>query len=664
MIPIRDIARHLGSPSLSYRSFIWAGLALLACSSLFGIISSLKWGVFHDAGIYYYTAAKVLEGQAPYRDFFMMDMPATYLIYALGQGLLGTSDLAHRLFDLAWTGFIAAALILLCRKESLLAAISAVLFYFCLHISQGSDQMLQRDFLMVPFMLFAAYFVTDFLEKGKPGRNFFLCGFCIGWAAFIKPTALFLAPCLLAVTATHPRVGLRQFFLCCLYGALGGVAAAFPILLWLYVVGGLSSWWDLLIHFIPLYSQIGARPGGILEYQEVAAMLFTMAMASIYSPERLRYRNYVLFAGYIAGLFNFYLQPYGYIFRWCPSHAFFIAFCFLNIKALFETAGAFPKAVVIISLTTIYILFSPLYYLSQTALNSEWAWQSNTREAFVNDVIAAQESLAPELRDAGNQNTMHFFEIIGDFWYTATRLQTRSPSRCLSSIIFYLFNDDPYIQDLRRECLRDLEAAPPDVIGLNTFDYGRGLQEMDFSDSPDMANFIAANYRLFPTPDHVSSIGWGYKIYVRKTALPQPGQPADGKSYYFYHGSHLPAALGVVDDWSLTAEGENAGLLSSGPSVILAPGRYTLTMKYYTPDGNGNAIAGAWEAGYFDREWAPDLILARGNLPSTDNPGGATLESSFEVPADHNAQGPLQIRTYYHANGSLTLRSIAFSGPN
>lgn len=664
MTAIRTIVRRLAVFRLSYAVFMWLGLVLLAFNTLYGILFSLKWGVFHDAQIYYYTGRKVLEGQAPYRDFFMMDMPATYLIYALGQWLFGISDLSHRMFDLAWTGFITAAIISICRRESLLAAISAALFYTCLHISQGSDQMLQRDFLMVPFMLFAAHLAASFLEGRRLSHCLFLCGLCIGIAAFIKPTALVLAPLLLLVIATHPAGTLKALLSCCLYAGLGMAAAALPILLWLWLAGGLPAWWDMLIHFLPVYDTIGPLPGTVFDVQDVAAMLFTMAMASIYSPAHLRTRNYVLLAGYITGLINFYVQPFGYIFRWCPTYAFFIAFSFFNLRSFFNAGGAFPKLVVVVSAFTLYAFFSPLDYLSRAALNSEWDVQRNAREALGNDVKLAQESLAPELRSAENQNTMHFFEIIGDFWYTATRLKTRSPSRCFSSIIFYLFNDNPYVQRLRKECVRELEAAPPDIIGVNGTDYARWQKEMDFAETPEMAAFIAGHYTLFPhDPAHTTSMGDAYKIYVRKTALPQEGQESDPRSYYFYNASALPTEIAAPDGWELEAKGPTQGLLNYGPYINVPPGVYTLTIKYYTPGGNTKDVVGWWAAGYYDNPDKPDVTLAWGDLNSTANPGGATLETQFEVPNDDTAKGLLQIQTFYYANGALSLRSIEFSGP-
>src|SRR5439155_723406 len=63
---------------------------------------SLPWPLIHDVALMHYAAWRIADGAVPYRDLFDMNQPGTYLVHLAVLRTLGGSDLAWRVFDLAW----------------------------------------------------------------------------------------------------------------------------------------------------------------------------------------------------------------------------------------------------------------------------------------------------------------------------------------------------------------------------------------------------------------------------------------------------------------------------------------------------------------------------------------------------------------------------------
>jgi hypothetical protein len=91
-------------------------------------------------------------------------------------------------------------------------------------------------------------------------------------------------------------------------------------------------------------------------------------------------------------------------------------------------------------------------------------------------------------------------------WYDLKILQSTG---FLYDFYFYEFPENPFVQRLRERFLREMSAAPPDliVIALSSWpDGGLGVARIDRW--PELRNFIQFNYSQETQSD-------GYRIYVR-----------------------------------------------------------------------------------------------------------------------------------------------------
>jgi len=127
---------------------------------------SVTWPVVHDVPLMHYVAWRISEGAVPYRDVFDMNFPGVYLLHLLVVRVLGTGDLAWRVFDLAWLGALALGAAVFAVPWGRAAAAAVVMLLALYHLSGGAWQAGQRDFLLCPFLVAGALGVVRWMESG------------------------------------------------------------------------------------------------------------------------------------------------------------------------------------------------------------------------------------------------------------------------------------------------------------------------------------------------------------------------------------------------------------------------------------------------------------------------------------------------------------------
>jgi hypothetical protein len=321
--------------SLSF-AFGWSLFLLLAANAAYFLPLSLNWPLAHDGALQHYSAWRILNGAVPYLDLSDMNMPGTYLLHMLCLEWFGTGDFAFRLFDLFWCALSAIAILAIGGRVSLYAGAGA-LFFIGFHLQQGPEGMAQRDFLLMPFLLFAAYALKRFLEQPSQTQWMFACGVLVGTAFWIKPVVLVFALfCAIAATAK-----LRWSYYTVLalgWLALGFLLPAMAVHAWLYELGALPAFYQILLKIIlSIHSNlhlIGWEPIRIaflvLDLAILAVLLLILFCRSQVPPAD----KTLLAIGLIYGFFHFYGQDKGWSYHAYPLWGFYALYVALVLPRL------------------------------------------------------------------------------------------------------------------------------------------------------------------------------------------------------------------------------------------------------------------------------------------------------------------------------------------
>jgi len=223
-------------------------------------IATLEWRMFHDSSIMMYIAFLIGElGYVPYRDIFDMNLPGSYLIYVIIGHLSGYSDIGFRIADLIFLGIISLGSVLILRKVSWRAAWAAPVIFGILYLGGGPKMSLEREYVMLPFIIFAVVSAVSF-DRLPYNLRSFLIGFFFGMAALIKPTVLIGFPAVLIynLITANKAVSRNPYFYATSVGiALAGIALPIAAaLVYLWRSGVLPDFIDIVTGYWPLYGEL------------------------------------------------------------------------------------------------------------------------------------------------------------------------------------------------------------------------------------------------------------------------------------------------------------------------------------------------------------------------------------------------------------------------
>jgi hypothetical protein len=289
---------------------LWIGACVLYAAYVTRVYT-----VMHDGAMMDYIALQILQGKVPYRDMVDMNFPGTYLIHMLRLWLIGPSDFAWRLWDDAYGLLAAIGMGYFCRERGRWTMLLPGLLFFACYFRMGPTQQGQREYLLLPFLVWGLALIADQLE-GKGGFPKALAGFfLVGCSATIKPLPLFLGAALLLLYMKREK-GVAQ--------RVGALAGAFllpyaMIFLWLAWVGGLAAFFDILLHIVPLYAPLGRTSlfFTLLSYGVLfLPALFFMVRVEKPKPRPVRTKLLALFVLY--GVVHYVGQAKGWDYHLLP----------------------------------------------------------------------------------------------------------------------------------------------------------------------------------------------------------------------------------------------------------------------------------------------------------------------------------------------------------
>jgi hypothetical protein len=472
---------------------IMAGLvSILALSGLYVLVRSLKWPIVHDTALLHYVAWRILSGDVPYKEIFEPNFPGIYLVHMFILKVLGPGDVQWQIFNIAAILLSAAAIAVFCRPAGGWAAAVAPALFAAICLSQGATDMGQRDFLMVPLVLFSAHFLAVVLDRS---RTWMLIpsGLLLGISFTLKPFALLLFLLFLFIFIVHRRkhrrasVGGSLLFL----GSFSIPVAL--VLVWLQSLGALGSFIDIVTRYLlPLYGKLERR-GPVFFTLFLLAQLFFLSPALVSLPI-LKFRefiqkprNVILIAGLFYGLLHFVLQGKGFIYHLFPFFGFVTVFAGILVDRLMKDPSARVRATAVIG------FFFMVY------LYSNRCFEVGRRNMTVEEIKPLVPKLVRELQayPVTGKDEVQVLDTTEGAIHALFLLRIRQPTRFINDYQFLHDTGNPYIQKLRAEFIRDLEARSPRLIVAANYSWIPPNTIARLHQFPEFEKLLDSRYRVY-----------------------------------------------------------------------------------------------------------------------------------------------------------------------
>jgi len=441
-----------------------------------------------------YMGFLVNSGAVPYRDFFDINMPGTYAVFALLGRVFGWSDLGLRVFDLILLAALSLATFRWMRPSGRLAAACASLAFPLYYLWAGPNTSMEREYIaLVPL---ATALVLAF---GLSGRRLILRGLGVGLltaaAALVKPHFVILALPAIAVlfheAAGSARIG--RLATATAAGLLLPLAATFG---WLLAVGALKPFLDVVTKYWPQYAEMTAdgaheaiRGSARLVYvgqsllAGLKASFLPWAFIGIFAIRReseLRKQMLVVSGLVILSAIYPALSGQFFFYHWLPFQYSVLCAASLAVR-LPRTERTNPVALV----SRFAVLLLLLLLCAQSL--KRVAWESGHRKYGMADEIA---HVLTERMKPGE--TVQPLDWTG--WSLRGMLMARAKpaTRFLADYYLYHQASSPYVQRLRREFMAELNDAKPAFIVEATGEnmpWPKGVNEF-----PELQRYIARNY--------------------------------------------------------------------------------------------------------------------------------------------------------------------------
>lgn len=242
-------------------------LALLAIIFLAQLIVSLGWRLHYDTSFMHYVGYLINEhGFVPYREIFEVNMPGTYLFHMAIGKMFGYSDLAFRMVDVAWLIATFTVTWFVMRPFGRITALASCLLFSLIYLRIGSSMSLQRDVIVILPITTALLLTTRRSPWRSVNLTYFLLGALFAVAALIKPHMAIGLPAMVvykSIDYTHgsrtAKTFIKAFTIGGFFALLGFLSTLAIPFIWLWRIGAISSFWDILSSFTPLYSQLSGK---------------------------------------------------------------------------------------------------------------------------------------------------------------------------------------------------------------------------------------------------------------------------------------------------------------------------------------------------------------------------------------------------------------------
>lgn len=484
----------------------WVASIVLCVITFVFAVQSLDWPLLWDAARVHYVSMIIADGGAPYRDVFDTDLPGTYLLHLLILKTIGGGDFAWRLFDFACLICINGLVFLYCRKFGVLSSLLAVCLFSAFHLYNGPLYMGQRDYYLVFFIISGMWFAARYVENGFRLHNFALSGFILGAGCTIKPhlgILMLFINCICLVFAFRARTrwivhGLLFFVCACIAPCL--------ILYWLFVLGALESFFDIVFNYLlPFYSKFEYHPVSSLLSRKILGVpividitLVFIASTAICLWERvINIRRLFLVAGIFYGVIHFLSQGHS-DYHFYPA-LFCMFLCATSWLAVIKYRYfTLPSLIMILVLT--HLVFGTTAIVAKSIIKKPP--HHITHFICVNDLVGDLEG------KVSRSERVQVMDFMSGGIHALYKLHYKQSTRFIYDFHFFHDTHHPYIQGLRKEFLNSLQSNPPVFFVLTKVSWPfQGYERLN--KFPELCNWLSANYVLYASREY-------YRLYIRK----------------------------------------------------------------------------------------------------------------------------------------------------
>jgi hypothetical protein len=501
------------------------GVLLVGLAALLVLeaVLSLRWRLMHDVPLVHYVAFVIDRfGFAPYRDIFDMGFPGIYLFHWLIGACCGYGDVAARIVDLSLLAILSGLTWGILRPLGRWIAGFAVVLFGLSCLQLGPAMCLQRDFIGLVAVVGAVWIAMGG-RNGVPRA--LAAGLLFGAAAMIKPHLAIGLPLVLAYMVADREEASRRLGRSVLLGLAAMAGFAVPVaaaMLWLWQIGSLPYFVEMVRNYLPLYLQLnyahqamsglgrwlyllwGYRQlGGWMMWLAPALLGAYMVVFESALQGRLRRRVMLLMA--LLAAYSVYpvLAGQFWVYHWIPFQYFVVIMAPLVLVGL-RMEAAQPRRGLPAVLLLVWACLLGVWPNGEFTADLAGAPPTPPQSGRVDAIV---EYLRPRLQTG---DTVQPLDWTGGAVQAMLVLEARIATPYMYDFHFYHHVSDPYIQTLRQRFISGLQASRPRfVIQMLARPMPSGPDTT--REFPELTRFLAENYQ-------VASEGKGYTILERKAA--------------------------------------------------------------------------------------------------------------------------------------------------
>lgn len=450
---------------------LWTMVTGVACTLLLILAwVSLRWPMEHDAPLLFYIGHLIeQQGRLPYRDIFEVNLPAVFYLHAAwGRWFGAYGDLGFRLLDLAHLAGILIGSMMWTWRFGRRVAIGGAALFGIWYLAQGTRMSLQREY-MILLPLVWALVVADSRWSIRPGLRGLVLGLLFGCAASIKPTVVVALPWVYWMSVRHGSAQLRLQAGISMLGGLAILGAANAT--YLVISGTLQDFSFLARNYWPLYGAMNKRHELMLDgratyllteflaFGRQAWWLLPMGAGTLLgwrntrSDDENRHR-FLLLLG-LAGSFLVYVLLAGkfWVYHWLPFMYFACQLAALSASEVDSRPLAIVAAIILLSVSA--MRFRPAAFADGRLLGGVMQPLKGDRVERLTEYL---------LENVGPGQTVQPLDTSGGAIDAMLKARVPLATRFVYDFQFYHHVHLPFIQELRKEFLEELELTKPDFI--------------------------------------------------------------------------------------------------------------------------------------------------------------------------------------------------------
>jgi MFS family permease len=484
------------------------------------MLISLRWKIIHDSPLLLYAGFLMDRFEyVPYKDFFEMNPPGTFLVNRLLFQLVGFSDLRFRIVDTIFLAILSyCSWFYLRALTNTFAALTGVLLFAITYLATGPAQSMQREYIaLLPIMV--SLIIAFRFKRWSGFLRSFLIGILLGFVSSIKPHLSLALPVILGgMIIQEKELQKSKHQTLWWVGELAAAVSGFllfisAILLYLKANEALNQFLEIATQYWPLYSQLDGAARIRFVFQEALMHLNTERLFE----EVREFRFYGLVP--LGIFFGFYSSQHSYAERIEVVVLHLLALCFLcyiwignkywiyhdfplflilsfiaGFSLWFPVRDLRDNSYQVLLMGTIIlvtVISLPITYLGGQYLqffrDSEFVVKSGNVDKIASFL---EKNMLPEDRVLP-------LDVTGGAIHAMYRTQARLGSSFIYDFHFYHHCDSPYIQTLRKQLIQEINTTHPKFViqfdGANTWrPHGQGTCQ----DFPALKKVLQEEYHL------------------------------------------------------------------------------------------------------------------------------------------------------------------------